>query len=128
MVFFFYISCWLIKNQVFHFIYFYRKRKRSRSRERRRSRSDDRKRRRSRSRDRRRSRSRERKSRKDERKAANKEEVEENKPKRVPVSLEEVLAKKKAEEEAQSKVGTFELSVMFFVIFLQSTYRWFFLS
>lgn len=44
------------------------------------------------------------------------EEVEE-KPKRVPVSLEEVLAKKKAEEEAQSKVS---LQNIFCSLFLSS--------
>lgn len=78
-----------------------RDRKRSRSRDRKRSRSGDRKRRRSRDRDRRRSRSPDRKSKRDK----NRPPKEEVKPKKVPVSLEEVLAKKKAEEEALSKVS-----------------------
>jgi len=38
------------------------------------------------------------------REAEEDEEVGETKPKRVPLSLEELLAKKKAEEEALSKV------------------------
>ena len=93
-----------------------KERKRSRSRERRRSRSGDRKRRRSRSRDRsRRSRSRERKKdRKDKDKNKLQEDEEEAaKPKRVPVSLEEVLAKRKAEEEAQSRVSNYSNSTWF---------------
>ncbi|XP_052682298.1 probable ATP-dependent RNA helicase DDX23 [Crassostrea angulata] len=91
-----------------------RKRHRSRSRERHRSRSRDRQRQRSRSRERRRSRSRDRhkkkhrdsKSDKDRGLKKEKNEDEEEKKeqvKKVPLSLEELLAKKKAEEEAQSK-------------------------
>jgi len=85
-------------------------RKRSRSRERRREgdrerrRSPERKRHRSRDRDRKRSRSRDRKRDRKSKKDEEEQKVEE-KPKIVPVSLEEVLAKKKAEEEALSKVN-----------------------
>nr|XP_022309343.1 probable ATP-dependent RNA helicase DDX23 [Crassostrea virginica] len=88
-----------------------RKRHRSRSRERHRSRSRDRNRgHRSRSRERHRSRSRDRHKKKhrdskSDKLKKEKEEEEEKKEavKKVPLSLEELLAKKKAEEEALSK-------------------------
>jgi len=41
----------------------------------------------------------------DETKTEDDEDVTAEVKKRVPLSLEEILAKKKAEEEAQSKVG-----------------------
>ena len=43
------------------------------------------------------------------------EEADKNKPKKVPLSLEEILAKKKADEEAQSKVSIYMLFVAFHV-------------
>ncbi|XP_048756117.2 probable ATP-dependent RNA helicase DDX23 [Ostrea edulis] len=91
-----------------------RKRHRSRSRDRHRSRSRDRNRHRSRSRERQRSRSRDRHKRRHKDKSPSKsdkggllkkENDNEKKDtvKKVPLSLEELLAKKKAEEEALSK-------------------------
>lgn len=77
-----------------------RDRKRSRSRERRRSRSRER---RSRSRDRNRRKHKDSKDGKKESKDSVKKEKEKESKKVVPLSLEELLAKKKAEEEALSK-------------------------
>ena len=79
-----------------------RERHRSRSRERRkRSRSKDKDRKRSRSRDRQKKKHQDKSSKKDRNSDGKTEE--EKVPKKVPLSLEELLAKKKAEEEALSK-------------------------